>query len=535
VRNAMGVREEISPLFRLARGQVFLDLIFERLGPVKHRFSKVLVGLLSADLDHARYLASRHRDFEVEFVKIARSTSAQETILQLLSKVESGSKVCLQLGDTVVDFPMDEIDNHNFGILVDLDEGNRTAYEAVFLDATKRKASPKADEHFETPATHIGFYWFTSDKDVPKPASDNFIDFIFGISKDSSAVAVVAQNWIDSDRSDKFSEAQDPTFESRSFNVVTLSKEEGTVVKRSSDVGKLNREYQYIRSLPPSVSALFPSVRDYDATDGVGQIVMDYWPFPNLSDLYCFDNLPESFWADTFQRISAGLSRLHATKPDGESGGTQDLTWPFIEKTLVRLESLESNERWPIDVNRPLSVNDVELESPISLVGRARQIIENVHLQQCLVHGDFCFSNILIDPTSLVLKFLDPRGGFNEAGHSGPDLYDYGKVAHSLFGDYDLILKGFCRLIQPSTRDAQTWELTVTRPAHSVIAIDASIRYFFKSKKLLALSRLAGGLILMSIPPLHLENVERATAFFLRGMEEAAFSLKLLEKVGDWE
>lgn len=63
----------------------------------------------------------------------------------------------------------------------------------------------------------------------------------------------------------------------------------------------------------------------------------------------------------------------------------------------------------------------------------------------CFIHGDFCFSNIMYDFRSSRIKVFDPRGfDFNEnITPYGDANYDFAKLIHSIFGLYDFIIAGF--------------------------------------------------------------------------------------------
>ena len=61
----------------------------------------------------------------------------------------------------------------------------------------------------------------------------------------------------------------------------------------------------------------------------------------------------------------------------------------------------------------------------------------------CIMHGDFCFSNILFDLNNLIIKLIDPRGSFGVPSIFGDPRYDVAKLRHSAVGLYDFIVSGF--------------------------------------------------------------------------------------------
>jgi len=56
------------------------------------------------------------------------------------------------------------------------------------------------------------------------------------------------------------------------------------------------------------------------------------------------------------------------------------------------------------------------------------------------IHGDFCFSNLLYDHRSRMIRMIDPRGEFGVPGIYGDARYDLAKLFHSVAGGYDFIV-----------------------------------------------------------------------------------------------
>jgi hypothetical protein len=64
-----------------------------------------------------------------------------------------------------------------------------------------------------------------------------------------------------------------------------------------------------------------------------------------------------------------------------------------------------------------------------------------------VMHGDFCFSNILYDSRTRRVRVIDPRGLVGEqASLYGDQRYDLAKLAHSIVGRYDQIIAGRYRV-----------------------------------------------------------------------------------------
>ena len=65
----------------------------------------------------------------------------------------------------------------------------------------------------------------------------------------------------------------------------------------------------------------------------------------------------------------------------------------------------------------------------------------------CLIHGDLCFSNILYDVPNNQYRIIDPRGKWGDSVF-GDIKYDLAKLRHSIVGGYDSINNGLFSINQ---------------------------------------------------------------------------------------
>ena len=135
-----------------------------------------------------------------------------------------------------------------------------------------------------------------------------------------------------------------------------------------------------------------------------------------------------------------------------------------------------------------------------------------------LVHGDFCFSNLLYDHRADLLKIIDPRGidGAGMQTSFGDRRYDIAKMYHSVIGRYDQIIAG-------------NYQLTLNNPLDMTLVLPAE-------KQLLDIeaefnSHCFGGLsiedssapaicvmLFLSMLPLHADRPDRQHAFLANAM-----------------
>ena len=133
------------------------------------------------------------------------------------------------------------------------------------------------------------------------------------------------------------------------------------------------------------------------------------------------------------------------------------------------------------------------------------------------MHGDLCFSNILLDNRSNSIKIIDPRGslgnldlrGNNNMGDYG---YDVAKLGHSLIGNYDFIVTGFYDL----KCDLNDYIFDFKLAKH---VSDDLITNFYDHAEKLGLNKTfvksAITNLFLSMLPLHKESIERQYAFLI--------------------
>ena len=98
-----------------------------------------------------------------------------------------------------------------------------------------------------------------------------------------------------------------------------------------------------------------------------------------------------------------------------------------------------------VDLNKEWEINGVVVPSLLQIAEEMdEEIDKDSSVYATMMHGDFCFSNILYDFKSKSIRVIDPRGLDLEGNQSiyGDVRYDVAKLAHSVLGMYDYIIGG---------------------------------------------------------------------------------------------
>lgn len=253
----------------------------------------------------------------------------------------------------------------------------------------------------------------------------------------------------------------------REFNHISIDRNRAILRKASDDVDKFLGEVRWYLKLPAGVSYAAPRIFNYSLAYDDPWVEMEYYPYHTLHSLWLNGRLDRAQWATIFERIAFVLGdfaryRLHED-PAKVSAALREM---YIDKTVQRLERLRCQ-----DAFAPLFDSDVTVNGKCyPSLTRVKELLSEVlpgilcsgDAEICLVHGDLCFANVMVDESLSFVKLVDPRGKFGPFDIYGDQRYELAKLAHSVDGFYDLIIKEQFELVY--NRDARDIEFAVARP-----------------------------------------------------------------------
>jgi hypothetical protein len=303
------------------------------------------------------------------------------------------------------------------------------------------------------------------------------------------------------------------------FDKIEIDDFRGTIKKTSTNTKKLLMEIEYYKKLPHELKVFFPRMLESLALPDEAFQVLEYYSYPTLSEIYCYEEVPIFVW----NRILAKLSRI--TFEEFSSNNVEvteshpTLAEVFIEKTEMRnSELLKQSSQLSSLLGAPeLTINGVEHKGVNEVLKQAKKVVNSLTNQTSIIHGDFCLSNILCEPDSNNIKLIDPRGGFSEASCFGPQLYDVAKLGHSLIGRYDLIIADKFTLNLSNLKNSEIGLEIYENSSHHEIE-NEYLNTYLNGHVAKPISKLLSGLILLSIPIFHIDKLDRATAMLLQGI-----------------
>jgi len=230
----------------------------------------------------------------------------------------------------------------------------------------------------------------------------------------------------------------------RAFNNLSITRY--TVCKTSAQTEKMEAEASWYENLPSSLRGHVPTYLGRTGPDmNRPGYYLRYEYLCPLNDLYVFGAVAPDMWGQILGACADVLAEMRAFKP----GNIEERWFPALyhDKTVERFHRFAHGAG--VDPDHPWILNGRVMPSPNELIERMAAVIGPLGEDDAgILHGDFCFSNILYDFRRRAVTLIDPRG-YVEAGKPdvfGDTRYDVGKLHHSVLGRYDFILADYFAL-----------------------------------------------------------------------------------------
>ena len=294
----------------------------------------------------------------------------------------------------------------------------------------------------------------------------------------------------------------------RHFNSIGIT--DGVVSKRSQDKRKLDAEANWLRSVPADLQPFTARLIEEPGAPQSGEYRTLYSSYPTLSELY-LARTPQVVWRKILDSCLDYLGKAaQHTAPEKPSS----FEWLVIGKLRERLKLYPDFLPKP-DV--PLTINGHAVGSLNEIVEHLSKVVANApQPASCVMHGDFCFSNMLYDLRSDRIQLIDPRGIVGDETTIYGDLrYDIAKLGHSIVGRYDQIM-GEGILVE---QFAESFRLDIPVDSlrdwleESFLAVSVD-GWEFGAKEVKA----AMVSLFLSMIPLHAEAPDRQKALFANGL-----------------
>jgi hypothetical protein len=297
-------------------------------------------------------------------------------------------------------------------------------------------------------------------------------------------------------------------FAARHFN--SIGVEDGIVRKCSRDRLKIDAEANWLRTVPADIQPFTARLIEEPGSPPSGEYRTLYSSYPTLAELY-LARTPQVVWRKILASCLDYLGKAAGHTADAQDAAFEWLVIGKLRERITEYPDFLSRSDAALAINgRPVgTLNDiVERLAAVITAAPARH--------PCIMHGDFCFSNILFDLRSDRIQLIDPRGLIaGKMTNYGDIRYDIAKFGHSILGRYDQILGerlpvggAGTEFVLDIPSDPQREWLEETFLAASL----AEIRFDGADVKAAIVS------LFLSMIPLHADDPERQRALFANGL-----------------
>ncbi len=491
---------------------------------IEQGFRNFRIGVQSRYLSNLQnVLKSFESEANIEFYEGVIGESSIGTLNRLIDGLPESSPILINLGDTLCKWDTNLLKDSSTAILVEkVPETERWSTASLDEENFVTKIYEKGNSSSGVFGI-CGVYWWRSASGLlsvfPKDLAGAEISDVLNPFVGKAMRGITPEVWCDSDHGDMRENSRHRILESRSFNRIEIDDFRGTITKSSTNVEKLKMEIEYYKNLPSDLRIFFPRMLDYSIAPEKTFQVLEYYSYPTLSEIYCYEDAPNFVW----KRVLEKLSRI--TFDEFSSTGQQvvesqpTLREVFIDKTESRnLELAKRHDQLSkLLTSHELKINATKYMGVPEILSQSKKVLDLLTSQNSVIHGDFCLSNILCEPDSNNIKLIDPRGGFSEASCFGPQLYDVAKLGHSFLGRYDLIIADKFVLDLSNLGNYEIGFQIFETASHSEIEAEYLDTYLNR-RVAKPVAKLLSGLLLLSNPIFHLDRVDRAAAMIVQGM-----------------
>jgi hypothetical protein len=302
-------------------------------------------------------------------------------------------------------------------------------------------------------------------------------------------------------------------FEARHFNA--LEREQYTVVKRSNDLDKLKREFEFYHLIPPIMQTYLIQPFDFQNDGKTASYRMERIGIPDMALQWVHG----AFQEHEFKRFLAHIFHFIGVRPlrsvrKSESDAIRQTI--YVEKVRTRITALKTLPAYaqlaPL-LDRACYGIDALVDRYLEMYDRTRKSSSLGTL--AIGHGDLCFSNIFYSKTNQYLKMIDPRGAVGENDLYTDPYYDLAKLSHSIQGAYDFVNHGkFGITITDDLRPQLTIEDKPSLWAAKLFRQQIEDNGFDPD-----LTRLYEASLFISMLPLHIDRPLKVLAFAIKASE----------------
>jgi len=446
------------------------------------------------------------------------------SILTAIEKMQE-QQLLVILGDTLVENEFSNlIQNNNDFVLISENFETPANWCIVTLKDgkldlifDKKKNLEKTNEQYAL----VGVYYFDDLKSLKRvyvkfngQERIEISDLIKKYKEQKIISTEVCKQWYDAGHVENYFVSKQMLLKARYFNSLRFDRSSEIVTKTSENILKLIDEIEWYKQIPNDLSKLIPKIKEFDQSKKPF-LKLEYIKHPTLAELWLYGDFSSKLWIEILKKLFEILNQF---KKYSKSVSLADYNLIYKTKTEDRMQELtNSNESFRhILASDMLFINGKKYRNwPVVKEEIELKIHDLYHEKDnCLIHGDLCFSNIFCDFKNKNFKLIDPRGKWGSDMY-GDVKYDVAKIRHSIIDGFDTITNG---LYSASLSESNHVAMKIFKPKnHQEICMH--LDNLIQNKWNLNEIKLIEGLLFISMLPLHKDHFERQLAFYSIGIQ----------------
>lgn len=307
-------------------------------------------------------------------------------------------------------------------------------------------------------------------------------------------------------------------FDTRYFNQVIGDK--NFVVKSSRDTEKMQAEHDYYYNLPPSMQYWFVQPFNFKNEGNKASYQMERLLVADCALQW----IHGAFTLEEFDRLLQKIFLFLSTRAENRNICLDELNALsddlYLKKVMNRFEQLKAATSLYSKLDHFVKTstsfkNLAEVYERYAVLYRGLE--RNRKHSSVLGHGDLCFSNILYDKNTQMMRLIDPKGCKGESLAWTDPFYDVAKISHSILGNYDWINND---LFELRIEEDLNISLHVDCQNHDSAVMKTLFRsYLDKYKFDYNRVRLLEVSLFLSMLPLHIDSEKKVLGFLFNAIK----------------
>ena len=472
-----------------------------------------------------KIISEQYKDqIQLNFITTDFEKPPGNSILTAIEKIQE-QKLLVILGDTLVENELSNLIQKNNDFVLISNNFERPANWCIItlknkklnLIFDKTKDLEKNNEQYAL----VGVYYF-DDLASLKQISANFEQEQIEISdlikkyKEQKVISTeICKQWYDVGHVENYFTSKQMALKARYFNTLRFDKSSEIVTKTSENVQKLNDEIEWYKQIPNDLSKLTPKIISFNQSKKPF-LKIEYIKHPTLAELWLYSNFSTKLWMEILENLFKILIQFR--KYPGFVS-VDDYNLMYKTKTEERVNELISlNEHFKRILEKDVVlINGKKYRNWFVIKKQIEVKIHDLYDEQdnCLIHGDLCFSNIFSNFKNKNFKLIDPRGKWGSGMH-GDLKYDVAKLRHSIVGGFDTITNG----LYSTSLNIENNQINVNifKPKNHE-EVCTHLDNLIQNKWNLNEIKLIEGLLFISMLPFHRDHFERQLAFYSIGIQ----------------